>query len=89
MTNIIYGSYFKKLILPSKRNQPTSMGINLKFLTQQYLPLRTKILPNYQVKLVTKLLRLPIPPPHPRGRPRYIGILFIKLTPNREKGYPR
>ena len=69
MTNIIYGSYFKKLILPSKRNQPTSMGINLKFLTQQYLPLRTKILPNYQVKLVTKLLRLPIPPPHPRGRP--------------------
>ena len=38
MTNIIYGSYFKKLILPPKRNQPTSMGINLKFLTQQYLP---------------------------------------------------
>ena len=45
-------------------------GINLKFLTQP-TPCHSepKTLPNHQVTPVTKLLRFPIPPTHPRGRP--------------------
>ena len=55
---------YLKLVLTPKSGPPASM------LTQP-TPCHSepKTLPNYQVTPVTKLLRLPMPPTHPRGRP--------------------
>ena len=66
----------ESLVLPPKSGPPASMGINLKFLSQP-IPWYSEPKSCQFIKLhpLPRCRSLPKPPSHPRGHPRYVGIL--------------